>query len=118
MKRDAAALIDRLRQIALALPDATEKLSHGAPTFFNRVGVFAMIDDNHHRSGHTAVWLNAPGGAQETLVAADPKHFFVPPYVGKSGWVGVRLDSGLGWGVVKDLVAQSHATTAARKRKR
>jgi hypothetical protein len=118
MKRDPAALIDRLRKIALALPDATEKLSHGEPTFFNRQGVFAMIDNNHHGSGHVATWLNAPEGAQETLVAADPAHFFIPPYVGKSGWVGVRLDSGLPWPVIKDLVAQSHATTAARKRKR
>ena len=118
MNRDAAALIDRLREIALAMPEATEKLSHGAPTFFNKAGVFAMIDNNHHGSGHVATWLNAPDGAQESLVAADPKHFFVPPYVGKSGWVGVRLDSGLPWAVVKDLVAQSYATTAARRKRK
>ena len=122
MKRDALAvaevLIERLRTIALAMPDAAEKLSHGEPTFFNRGGVFAMIDNNHHGSGHVAVHLNAPPGAQESLVEGDPRHFFVPPYVGKAGWIGVRLDSGLPWPVIGDLVAQSHATTAARKRKR
>lgn len=112
----AAALIERLRRIALALPDATEKLSHGEPAFFVRGRMFATIDDDHHGSGHVAVWCNAPPGAQESLVAAEPRHFFVPPYVGRSGWLGVRLDSGLEWPVISDLLAQAHRTSAARKR--
>ena len=118
---NAKGLIDRLRKIALALPDSTEKLSHGEPTFFTAGRTFAMIDNNHHGSGHIAVYVNAPGGAQETLVEADPTHFFVPPYVGKSGWIGVRLDGKLPWPVIADLVAQAHATTTAKvkaKRKR
>ena len=114
----ASALIDRVRKIALALPDATEKLSHGEPAFFNKRGLFAMIDDHHHGSAHVSVWCNAPEGTQQDLVAADPEHFFVPPYVGKSGWIGIRLDTGLGWSVVADLVKQAHATTAARGRRR
>jgi hypothetical protein len=48
-------------------------------------------------------------------VAADPKHFFVPPYVGKGGWLGVRLDSGLPWPVIADLLKQAHATSARRR---
>jgi hypothetical protein len=114
----AEALIERLRKIALALPDSSEKLSHGEPTFFTAGRTFAMIDNNHHGSGHVAVWCNAPVGAQESLVAADPRHFFVPPYVGKSGWLGVRLDSGLAWPVIKDLIAQAHDTTAAKVKRR
>lgn len=111
----AAALIDRARKIALALPDASEKLSHGEPAFFARGRMFMTVDNNHHGSGHVALWLNAPPGAQESLAEADPKHFFVPPYVGKAGWVGVRLDSGLGWGVIKDLIAQAHGRAVAKR---
>jgi len=116
MKADA--LIDRLRKIALALPGVTEKLSHGEPTFFVRGRVLCMIDNDHHGSGHVAVWCNAPPGAQESLVAGDPKHFFVPPYVGKGGWLGVRLDSGLSWKVIADLIKQAHAITGVKKRAR
>ena len=108
----ADALIERVRKIALALPDTTEKLSHGEPTFFVHGRVFVSIDNNHHGSGHVAIWCNAPSGAQESLVAADPKHFFRPSYVGTKGWLGVRLDSGLDWAVISDLLKQAHATTA------
>ena len=116
MKRDADALIERVRRIALALPDVTEKLSHGEPAFFVCGRLFFTVDNNHHGSGHVAVWCNAPEGAQESLVAAEPKHFFVPPYVGKGGWLGVRLDSGLAWPVISDLLKQAHATTAAKRK--
>ncbi len=117
MKANAEGLIQRVREIALALPDATEKLSHGEPTFFAGGRVFVMIDNNHHGSGHVAIWCNAPPGAQDSLVAADPKHFFVPPYVGKGGWLGVRLDSGLRWPVISDLVKQAHETTMLKARR-
>lgn len=112
---NADALIDRVRQIALALPDTSEKLSHGEPAFFVRGKLFFTIDNNHHGSGHVAVWCNAPPGAQESLVEAEPKHFFRPPYVGTKGWLGVRLDSGLAWPVITDLLKQAHATTARRR---
>jgi hypothetical protein len=112
---NATALIDRVREIAHSLPDVTEKLSHGEPAFFVRGRMFFNLDNNHHGSGHVAVWCNAPEGAQQALVAADPKHFFVPPYVGKAGWLGVRLNSGLAWPVIADLLKQAHATTEARR---
>lgn len=113
---DADALIDQLRGIALALPGASEKLSHGEPAFFVNKRMFVTVDNHHHGSGHVAAWCNAPSGAQESLVATDPKHFFVPPYVGKAGWLGVRLDSGLGWPVIADLVKQAHATSSRKGR--
>lgn len=113
---NAAALIERVREIALALPGVTEKLSHGEPTFFVRGRVFCNIDNNHHGSGHVAVWCNAPEGAQESLVEGDPRHFFVPPYVGVKGWLGVRLDSGLPWPVIADLLKQAHRITGVKKR--
>ncbi|HVR40032.1 MAG TPA: MmcQ/YjbR family DNA-binding protein [Thermoanaerobaculia bacterium] len=117
-KLEAEDWIDRVRKIALALPDTFEKLSHGEPTFFVKKRSFAMIDNNHHSSGHVAVWCNAPPGAQESLVAADPKYFFRPPYVGPSGWLGVRIDRGLAWTVIADLLKQAHATSSAPKKSR
>jgi len=113
---DAAQLIDRVRAIALEFPDVTEKLSHGEPAFFVKKRMFLTIDNNHHGSGHVAVWCKAPDGAQQALVAGDPTHFFVPPYVGTAGWLGIRLDSGLPWPVVGDLLRQAYDAVAARRR--
>jgi hypothetical protein len=113
---NAKALIERVREIAHSLPGVTEKLSHGEPAFFVRGRMFFTIDNDHHGSGHVAVWCNAPEGAQQSLAVADPKHFFVPPYVGKAGWLGVRLDSGLEWNVIADLLKQAHAVTGVKKR--
>ena len=112
----AEDMIARVRKIALELPDVTEKLSHGEPAFFVKKRCFFTVDNGHHGSGHVAVWCNAPAGAQETLVGADPKHFFRPPYVGVRGWIGVRLDSGLDWNVIADLLRQAHAITADRRK--
>jgi len=83
--------IDRVRRICLALPGATEKLSHGEPTFFVRKKVFAMFADNHHNDGHVAVWIPVPPGDQKKLIESEPKKFFRPPYVGVKGWVGVEI---------------------------
>jgi hypothetical protein len=110
--------VDRVRKICMALPDVTEKLSHGEPTWWVNKRTFAMFDNNHHNIGHIGVWMNAPDGAQEALVAAEPQHFFRPPYVGVKGWIGVRLDSGLDWKVVASLLEQAHRVTGAKKRSR
>ncbi len=111
----AATMIGRARKIALELPGTIEKLSHGEPAFFVRKRMFLTVDNNHHGSGHVAVWCHAPPGAQQALVASDPDHFFIPPYLGKSGWLGIRLDSGLPWPTIADLIAQAHAITGVRK---
>ena len=83
--------LQRLRQLCLALPEATEKLSHGEPTFFVRKKVFAMFANNHHNDGRLAVWLPVPPGMQMMLIEASPEKFFKPPYVGVRGWVGIEL---------------------------
>ncbi len=83
----------RIREICLALPETTERLSHGAPTFFVRgKKSFAMVLTNHHGDGRFAIWCAAADGMQRMLVQADPERFFVPPYVGHRGWLGFRLD--------------------------
>jgi hypothetical protein len=81
----------RVRRICLALPGATEKLSHGEPTFFVKKKVFATISNNHHNDGHVAVCIPAQPGEQEALVASMPRIYYRPPYVGVKGWVGIEL---------------------------
>ncbi len=117
-KRGAANAIERVRAICLALPGTTEKLSHGAPAFFVPSGQYLAFVDNHHGDGRLAVWVAAPPGAQESLVAAEPKHFFRPPYVGPKGWVGINLDTGLEWGAVAALIGEGHAFIAAKRKSR
>jgi hypothetical protein len=82
----------RVRRICSAMPECTEKLSHGEPTFFVRKKVFAMFANNHHDDGHIAVWIPAPPGLQGILIQSSPQTFFRPPYVGVRGWVGIELD--------------------------
>jgi hypothetical protein len=94
-KRDASEgeeHLRRVRRICSALPQTTEKLSHGEPTFFVRKKVYTMFANNHHSDGHVAVWIPAAPGLQEMLVSSEPKKFFKPPYVGVRGWVGIELD--------------------------
>jgi hypothetical protein len=109
-KADARA-IERLRGICLALPDATEKMAWGEPTW--RAGkIFAQMDTHHHGAEHVAVWLPAAFGAQEALVDAHPDRCFVPPYVGAKGWIGVRIDGTPDWKLVASLVEDAYRLIA------
>jgi hypothetical protein len=83
---------ERVRAICLGFPAAEEKLSHGTPSFHVRGKMFVMFADNHHDDGRVAVWCKAAPDEQKRLVASEPTRYFVPPYVGVKGWVGVRLD--------------------------
>src|ERR1700735_284878 len=91
VKRSAEVQIERVRKLALAHPGASEKLSHGEPTFFVAKRVFVMVANNHHSDGHTAIWIPAPSGAQAAMIADAPAIYFKPPYVGVKGWIGVEL---------------------------
>ena len=87
------APLERVRELCLSLPETTERLSHGPPSFFVRgKKTFVMYLDDHHGDGRLALWLAAPEGMQEALVEAAPEHYFRPPYVGHRGWLGLRLD--------------------------
>lgn len=100
----------------MALPEATEKLSHGEPTWFAGKGkVFAMLDDHHHGAAHVSVWLPQPLGMQEALIDADADRFFRPPYVGPSGWIGVVLDTDPDWDMVARMVRDAYHHVASRK---
>jgi hypothetical protein len=102
-----------LRRICLALPEATERLSHGEPSFF--VGAkkqFVMLDNHHHGAAHLAFWCAAPPGVQEELVAENPERFFRPPYVGTRGWLGVRIDNDPDWAEVAEIVRDAYRQIA------
>jgi hypothetical protein len=92
LKEPAEAHICRVRRLCTSLPEVTEKLSHGAPTFFARKRVCAMVSNNHHNDGHVAVWIPAAPGVQAALIKSDPRVYYRPPYVGPSGWIGIELD--------------------------
>jgi hypothetical protein len=104
--------VDRLRAICLALPETTEKISHGEPTWRVAGKMFAMLDDHHHGADRLAVWLAAALRDQEALVGADPKRVFVPPYVGPRGWIGVRIDGRANWRRVTTLVRDAYVQVA------
>ena len=84
--------IERVRRICLALPETSERLSHDEPTFFVHKKVFVMFANNHHNDGHIAIWLPVPPGFQADLLEESPQVFFMPPYVGHRGWIGIDLD--------------------------
>jgi hypothetical protein len=105
--------LDRLRMIALALPEATEGGGVGNPSFRVRNKIFAMRHDLHR--GRWSCWCKAGPGVQEMLVAAEPERYFVPPYVGHHGWVGIWLDGEVDWVLVTDLVQKSYRMTAPKR---
>ena len=108
-----SAATERVRALCLALPETSERPSHGSPTFFIREKkAFVMVLDNHHDDGIFGLWVAAPPGNQELLVAADPERFFRPPYVGHRGWLGVRLDREVDWDEVAGIVEDAWATVA------
>jgi len=106
----------RIRAICLALPETSERLSHGAPTFFVRgKRAFLMVLTDHHGDGRFAIWCAAAPGMQAMLVEADPERFFVPPYVGHRGWLGFRLDRALDPEELAGIAEDAYAEVAPAK---
>src|SRR5256886_17345670 len=109
-------VLEKLREICLALPETSERLSHGAPTFFVREKrAFVMVLTNHHGDGRFAIWRAAPEGMQKMLVDADGERFFVPPYVGHRLWLGLPLDRRLQSDQLEGIVDDAHAEGAPAK---
>jgi hypothetical protein len=102
-----------VREICLAMPETSERPSHGEPTFF--VGgkrSFASVWDSHHGDGRFALICAAPAGLQASVVDADPERFFVPAYVGHRGWLGVRLDRGFDREEIAGILEDAYAEIA------
>ena len=98
-----------------SLPETTEKEAWGAPTFRVNNKLFAMYSHDHHGDGRIAVWCKARPEDQGVFVSANPEVFFVPPYVGPSGWIGVRLDRDLPWEEVGEILAEAHRLIAPKR---
>ncbi len=109
-----AAYLEQLRSTCARLPEVVERPSHGAPTFFVRgkKSFLTVWVDGHHDLTFSHLWCAAPTGAQEALVESDPDQYFRPPYVGGRGWVGVRLDRGIGPDELAELCEDGYRTVA------
>jgi hypothetical protein len=106
----------RLRAICLALPEVSERQSHGSPAWFIREKkTLAMYLDDHHGDGRLAIWCPAPPGVQEAMVHEEPERFFRPPYVGPSGWLGVRLDRDPDWDEITGILEDAYRKVAPRR---
>jgi hypothetical protein len=113
---DRERVVARIRELCLALPETSERPSHGAPTFFVRAKrAFLMVLTNHHGDGRFAIWCAAAPGMQSMLVEADPARFFVPPYVGHRGWLGFRLDRPFDWDELAGIIEEAYAEIAPAK---
>ena len=85
------------------------------PTF-GIVGRAAFANLHEHpEDGRPALWFKATPGVQAELVGEEPERFFIPPYVGPRGWVGLRLDIDLDWGEVAEIVTESWRLTAPKR---
>ena len=104
----------RLRAICLALPEVTERLSHGAPTWFVRgkSSFVTLWAHGHHDHDFPHLWCAGLPGAQQELVAAEPGTFFRPPYVGGRGWIGIRLDRDPDWTEIAELCLDAYRAVA------
>lgn len=104
-----------VRKICLSLPEVSERLSHGSPAWFVREKkTIAMFVDDHHGDGILGIWCPAWPGVQEEMVALEPERFFRPPYVGPSGWLGVRLDVDVDWDEVRGILTDSYRKVAPK----
>ena len=117
---DDDPVLARVRTVALALPDAAEKVSHGIPAFYT-TKVFAYYGgsvktgDGHHRHDRSVLVLADP--AERPALLDDPR-FFHPMYLGVSGWIGLVLDDDTDWDEVAELVETSYRLTAGVRRVR
>ena len=107
--------VQRLRELCLALPEVTERPSHGEPAFFVRdKTLFVTLDDYHHGAAHLGFWCAAAPGAQEAHLADGPDRYYRPPYVGHRGWLGVRIDREPDWTEVAELVRDAYRQVAPK----
>lgn len=104
-----------VRRICLALPETTERLSHGAPCFFVRdKKTFVYFHDDHHGDGILGIWCAAPPGVQEQMVEAEPERYYRPAYVGHRGWLGLRLDVDRDDDELAQVITEAYRTVAPK----
>jgi hypothetical protein len=106
----------RLAEICLALPEVTEQVEGRHASFLARKKKFAYYLDDHHGDGRLAACCRAVPGENNVLAAADPVRFFIPPYIGPRGWVGLYLDvDPVDWDEVVELAVDSYLLVAPKR---
>ncbi len=111
------SILSRVRTLCLSLPESHEVEAWGAPTFRVKNKLFAMYAAStaQHSRGRDALWVKAAPGQQQLMVSDRPEQFFVPPYVGPSGWVGVYLDRDTDWRGLRDIVTDGFWLVAPKR---
>lgn len=104
--------LTELRRICADLPGCSEGTTVHHPSLQIRGKAFVMVTDGH---GDAALWVKSDRGTQAELIAADPEHFFVPPYVGHHGWVGVRTGDDTDWAEVAEIVIDAYRLAAPKR---
>jgi predicted DNA-binding protein (MmcQ/YjbR family) len=112
MAKPQRTISDVVREVMASFPETEEFVSHGAPTFRVRGKIFASYTINHHGDGRVALNLIAPRGAQAAFTRFQPEAYFVPPYCGPKGWLGVELDKGLAWETIREHVRDAYELVA------
>ena len=108
--------LQAIRELCLSFPGTSERVSHGAPSFFiDGKRSFVQYRDNHHGDGKLALWCAAPPGVQAMLTESDPELYYVPAYVGHLGWVGVRLDRDAAWEEIAAAIGEAYLARAPKK---
>ncbi|WP_274362330.1 MmcQ/YjbR family DNA-binding protein [Paenibacillus thermotolerans] len=112
------SLFEKIRSLCLSFPGTSERMSHGAPSFFiNDKLSFVQYRVNHHGDGKIALWCSAPAGVQSLLMDSSPEIYFRPAYVGHLGWVGMRLDRDASWGDISGIIGEAYLNRAPKKYK-
>src|ERR1700742_3226310 len=115
MESDATAILaGRLGNICLHLQEVTERLSHGAPSWFvrDKKSFATLWACGHHAAAFPQLWCAGLPGTQEALTGSAPERYFRPPYVGHRGWIGVRLDEPVDWAELAELCADAYRAVA------
>lgn len=110
-------LLERVRERAMALPEADEVESHGMPCFGVIKGKkFAYFTSNHHADGRTALLVKISGADEQAmLIEQDEDRYFRPAYFG-DGWIGIRLDLGENdWDAIGEWLSRSWRAIAPKK---
>jgi hypothetical protein len=102
----------RLRAICLALPEANEELMRRGPSYRVAGKIFAL---ERSWTNGLALWCKVPEGSREIMLGADPVRFFIPPYFGAKGWIGVGLDDAVDWREVDAVVRRSYRLVAPKR---
>ena len=120
-QNDPAWLLERVEELALALPETHSRESHGSPGW--RVGTeksgkyFAHFNDQHHGTPHVAVLVKT-GSMDELLglIEAQPEVYFKPAYYGASGWIGIILNrADVDWEMVGEWLERSWRLVAPKR---